>query len=215
MFGVGACGRMSLRDSRPRPKSPRSHYFFSRARGGAIRTFALRPFTLWSLIAIVPISLVWGGAATLYLAFHDDMLGVLAARQAEMQYAYEDRLAEARAELDRVAGRQLLDQNSFEGKVHELLSRQAQLEQRGSIVAALVDQASHDIVAAAPTRPRVAERRPCARRRALGHRRGEPARRLGQRHRRRRRKRSRRRSRSWRRRRARPSRARSKSRAST
>jgi murein DD-endopeptidase MepM/ murein hydrolase activator NlpD len=84
------------------------------------------------------------------------MLGALAARQAEMQYAYEGRLAEARAELDRVASRQLLDQNSFEGKVHELLSRQAQLEQRGSIVAALVDQASRDPLAAAPTRPAVA-----------------------------------------------------------
>jgi len=132
---------MSLRDSYPRPKLPRPLYFFSRARGESIRTFALGPFAFWSLIAIIPISLVWGVGATLYLAFRDDMLGVLAARQAEMQYAYEDRLAEARAELDRVAGRQLLDQNSFEGKVHELLSRQAQLEQRGSIVAALVDQA--------------------------------------------------------------------------
>jgi murein DD-endopeptidase MepM/ murein hydrolase activator NlpD len=147
---------MSLRDSCPRPKSPGSHYFLSHARGDAIRTVALRPFALWLLIAIVPISLLWGGAATFYLVFRDDMLGALAARQAEMQYAYEDRLAEARAELDRVAGRQLLDQNSFEGKVHELLSRQARLEQRGSIVAALVDQASRDALAAAPARPRVA-----------------------------------------------------------
>ncbi|MGD1038200.1 MAG: hypothetical protein ABR878_13695, partial [Roseiarcus sp.] len=147
---------MSLRDFRLRPKSPRSHYFFSRACGDSIRTIVLRPFALWSLIAIVPISLLWGGAATFYLAFHDDMLGAFAARQAEMQYAYEDRLAEARAELDRVAGRQLLDQNSFEGKVHQLLSRQAQLEQRGSIVAALIDQASHDVLAAAETRPHVA-----------------------------------------------------------
>ena len=105
------------------------------------------------------------------------MLGALAARQAEMQYAYEDRLAEARAELDRVASRQLLDQNSFEGKVHELLSRQAQLEQRGSIVAALVDQSL-----ARPARRRAdalrrRQRRQGARRRAVGDRRGEPARR--------------------------------------
>ncbi|MGO4869003.1 MAG: peptidoglycan DD-metalloendopeptidase family protein [Roseiarcus sp.] len=116
----------------------------------------MRPFALWSLIAVFAISLLWGGAAMLYVAFRDDMLGALAARQAEMQYAYEDRLAAARAELDRVASRQLLDQNSFEGKVHELLSRQAQLEQRGSIVSALVDQASRDVLAAAQTRPRVA-----------------------------------------------------------
>jgi murein DD-endopeptidase MepM/ murein hydrolase activator NlpD len=54
-----------------------------------------------------------------------------------MEAAYEDRLAEARARLDEVASRQLLDQNSFEGRVHQLLSRQAQIEQRGAIVAAL------------------------------------------------------------------------------
>ena len=146
---------MSRVSSRP-PKRLRSQYYFSRASGDGVRTFALSPLALWSSIAIVAISLAWGGAATIYLAFHDTMLGALAARQAEMQYAYEGRLAEARAELDRVASRQLLDQNSFEGKVHELLSRQAQLEQRGSIVAALVDQASRDPLAAAPTRPAVA-----------------------------------------------------------
>ena len=69
------------------------------------------------------------------------MLGAIVAREAEMQYSYEDRLAEAHAELDRVTSRQLLDQNSFEGKVHELLSRQAQLEQRTSIVASMAGQA--------------------------------------------------------------------------
>jgi murein DD-endopeptidase MepM/ murein hydrolase activator NlpD len=154
--GLGAWGRagMPLRDFRTRPKSARTHYFLSHARGDAIRTVALRPIVVWLLVALAPISLVWGGGATLYLVFHDDMLGVLAARQAEMQYAYEDRLAEARGELDRLAGRQLLDQNSLEGKVHELLSRQAQLEQRGSIVAALLDETARG--AAGPNRGRVA-----------------------------------------------------------
>ncbi|MFZ1962796.1 MAG: hypothetical protein WAU78_04885, partial [Roseiarcus sp.] len=143
------------RVSTPPPKRLRPQYFLSRAGADGVRTIAFSPAALWSLIAVVAIALVWGGAATLYLAFHDSMLGALATRQAEMQYAYEDRLAEARAELDRVASRQLLDQNSFEGKVHELLSRQAQLEQRGSIVAALVDQASRDPLAAAPMRSAV------------------------------------------------------------
>jgi murein DD-endopeptidase MepM/ murein hydrolase activator NlpD len=138
---------MSLRHFRTRPKSARTHYFLSHARGDAIRTIALRPILLWSLVALAPISLIWGAGATLYLVFHDDMLGALAARQADIQFAYEDRLAEARSELDRLAGRQLLDQNSLEGKVHELLSRQAQLEQRGSIVAALLDETAHGAAA--------------------------------------------------------------------
>ena len=91
-----------------------------------------------------------GGSDAVYLAFHDDMLAALVAREAEQQYAYEDRIAEARAELDRVTGRQLLDQSSFEGKLHELLSRQARLEQRGAIVAALADQTTRSLAAAEP-----------------------------------------------------------------
>ncbi len=128
------------RDYRPRPKPHRALYYLSHARGDAIRTIALRPAAFWAFVAILPISLLWAGAATFYIAFHDDMLRVLAARQTEMQAVYEDRLAQARAESDRLASRQRLDQSALEGRVHELLSRQAQLEQRGSMVAALASQ---------------------------------------------------------------------------
>ena len=133
---------MSLRDRDPRPGLPTSHYFFSLSRGDSIRTFVLRPAAVWALAALAPLSLAWSAAATAYLAFHDDLMGAIVVRQVEMQTAYEDQLAEARAQLDVVTSRQLLDQNSFEGKMHELLSRQARLEQRGSIVAALASEAS-------------------------------------------------------------------------
>ncbi len=132
---------MAGRDAYPGPKLPTSHYFFSLARGENMRTFALRPWLFWCILSLGPILAAWSLGASLFIAFHDDMLGAIVAREAEMQYAYEDRLAEARAELDRVASRQLLDQNSFEGRVHELLSRQAQLEQRTSIVATMAGQA--------------------------------------------------------------------------
>ena len=171
---------MSVRESFPRAKLPRSHYFLSVARGESVRTMACRPFALWSAAALLPLVLLWASAASLYIAFHDDMLGVYVARQAEMQNAYEDRLAEARAELDRVASRQLLDQNSFEGKMHDLLSRQARLEQRDAIVAALASQAAaRDSLIAEEARPRAQG----ARRRAERDRGGEPLRAVRQRHR--------------------------------
>jgi murein DD-endopeptidase MepM/ murein hydrolase activator NlpD len=132
---------MAVREAYPRPKLPTSHYFFSLARGENMRTFAVRPVLFWGILSLAPILAVWGFGASLFIAFHDDMLGAIVAREAEMQYSYEDRLAEARVQLDRVTSRQLLDQNSFEGKVHELLSRQAQLEQRTSIVASMAGQA--------------------------------------------------------------------------
>ena len=83
------------------------------------------------------ISFAWTASVTVYVAFHDDVIGAILTRQAEMKAAYEDRLAEARARLDEAASRQLLERNSFNGKVNEVISRQARLEQRGAIVAAL------------------------------------------------------------------------------
>jgi murein DD-endopeptidase MepM/ murein hydrolase activator NlpD len=145
---------MPVRENFPKAQLPRSHYFFSIGRGDSLRTFALRPLTLWAIIALFPLSLLWGGCVTLYVAFHDEMLGVYLTRQIEMQNAYENRIAEGRAELDRLASRQLLDRNAFEGKVHVLLSRQAQLEQRGSIVASLATQArENDLAVTAEIRP--------------------------------------------------------------
>ena len=72
-------------------------------------------------------------------------MGAILARQAEMKAAYEDRLAEARAQLDEAASRQLLERNSFNGKVSEVISRQARLEQRGAIVAALAETEARNL----------------------------------------------------------------------
>ena len=49
-----------------------------------------------------------------------------------MQFAYEDRIAELRAQVDRITSRQLLDQEQFEQKLNGLLQRQSALEQRSS-----------------------------------------------------------------------------------
>jgi murein DD-endopeptidase MepM/ murein hydrolase activator NlpD len=72
--------------------------------------------------------------------FRDEVLETLLRRQAYMQHAYEDRLASMRVQIDRVVSRQLLDQGAIEGRVHDLLSRQAQLESRAAMIAALADQ---------------------------------------------------------------------------
>lgn len=73
---------------------------------------------------------VWSIATGTYFVFRENVLTRLVGRQAEMQFAYEDRIAELRAHVDRVMGRQLLDQEQFEQKLNTLLKRQATLEQR-------------------------------------------------------------------------------------
>lgn len=133
---------MSIRERYPIPQLPQSHYFVSIARGRTMRTFTARPWTVWAAGAAFAAMFAWGAGATAYIVFRDDMLSAYLARQSDMQSAYEDRLADARTALDKVASRQLLDQNSFEGKLHELLSRQALLEQHGDMVARIAEQAS-------------------------------------------------------------------------
>jgi len=81
----------------------------------------------------------WSLATGTYFAFHDDVLTRLIARQAEQQFAYEDRIAELRTQVDRIASRQLLDQEQFEQKLEQILRRQATLEQRSSALTGLPD----------------------------------------------------------------------------
>ena len=127
-----------------------------------------------------------------YFAFHDDVLKRLIGRQAEMQFAYEDRIAELRAQVDRIASRQLLDQEQFEQKLEQLVRRQAtagaarrdavgisrpdhrparskrgrgaDTTDSGAAAQALADQRHHHLRAAAATARRGWNRAPCRRR---------------------------------------------------
>ena len=109
-------------------------------RGHNPRIFQLKPWLAVVGTILAVILLAWYLTATLYLVFRDEMLAKLMNQQTEMQYAYEDRLAALRNQIDKVTSRQLLDQNSLEGKLHELISRQSQLETRHAIVATLAEQ---------------------------------------------------------------------------
>ena len=57
---------------------------------------------------------VWSITSATYLAFRNDVLRTLITRQAEHQFAYEDRIAGLPAQIDRTTSRQLLDQEQFD-----------------------------------------------------------------------------------------------------
>ncbi len=61
---------------------------------------------------------------------------------AQQQYAYEDRIAELRAQIDRTTSRQLLDQEQFEQKLDDLMRRQATLESRATALGGIADPAT-------------------------------------------------------------------------
>jgi murein DD-endopeptidase MepM/ murein hydrolase activator NlpD len=109
--------------------------------GHAGRQVRLGPVTFWIVVGSLVIMAGWSLATGTYFAFHDDVLTRLIARQAEQQFAYEDRIAELRAQVDRIASRQLLDQEQFEQKLEQILRRQATLEQRSGALTGLPDPA--------------------------------------------------------------------------
>jgi murein DD-endopeptidase MepM/ murein hydrolase activator NlpD len=96
------------------------------------RQVRIGPVAFWIVVGTLVAMAVWSAATGTYFAFSNDVLTRLIGRQAEMQFAYEDRIAELRAQVDRITSRQLLDQEQFEQKLSTLLQRQTVLEQRTS-----------------------------------------------------------------------------------
>jgi murein DD-endopeptidase MepM/ murein hydrolase activator NlpD len=103
------------------------------------RQVRLGPVAFWIVVGTLVVMAGWSVVTGTYFAFHDDVLKRLIARQAEMQYAYEDRIAELRAQVDRITSRQLLDQEQFEQKLDTLVRKQSTLEQRAATLGSLPD----------------------------------------------------------------------------
>jgi murein DD-endopeptidase MepM/ murein hydrolase activator NlpD len=129
---------------RPAPKgaavkqASRSDYTIVHA-GKQVR---IGPVLFWIAIGTVTALGAWSAATATYFAFRDDVLTRLIARQAEMQYAYEDRIAELRAKVDRTTSRQMLDQEQFDQKLDQVMRRQTALESRATALSSLPDVAT-------------------------------------------------------------------------
>src|SRR5262245_53410295 len=103
------------------------------------RQLRLGPIAFWIVVGTLVIMAGWTVVTATYFAFRDDVLTRLISRQAEMQFAYEDRIAELRAQVDRMSSRQLLDQEQVEQKLDQILRRQTALESRASALNGLSD----------------------------------------------------------------------------
>lgn len=114
----------------PRPSSA---YVIAHA-GKQVR---IGPVIFWIVVGTVTVLGAWSAATATYFTFRDDVLTRLLARQAEMQYSYEDRITELRARIDRTTSRQLLDQEQFEQKLDQIIQRQAALDQRTAALGTL------------------------------------------------------------------------------
>lgn len=120
------------------PQPGRAGYTIAHA-GRQVR---IGPVVFWIVVGTIIVMGLWSAGTATYFAFRDDVLTRLIARQAKMQYAYEDRIAELRARLDRTTSRQMLDQEQFDRKLEQIARRQQALESRASAMNQLPDVAA-------------------------------------------------------------------------
>ncbi|WP_213775482.1 M23 family metallopeptidase [Bradyrhizobium sp. dw_78] len=120
----------------PAPTSPAQNGYTLVHAGKQVR---FGPVVFWIVVGTVVMLGAWSAATATYFTFRDDVLTRLISRQAEMQYAYEDRIAELRAKIDRTTSRQLLDQDQFDKKLDQIMRRQAALEARAIALGAIPD----------------------------------------------------------------------------
>ena len=154
--------------SQQRPKhsarTPRWSVTFKR--GAKSRTLGSPPDRRRArLSAFLALLLTAYVGATAYLIYRDDLVGAAVSRQVSMQYAYEERIAALRSELDRLTSRHAVQTEGVEQQLARLLEQQSLIQSRqatldeivGRARAAGVDVAIGD-VAAAPER--AGQRRP-------------------------------------------------------
>src|ERR1700738_4621145 len=119
----------------PYPQTAKSGYTIAHAG----KQGRVGPVLFWIAVGTIIALGAWSAATATYFAFREDVLTRLIARQAETQYAYEDRIAELRAKVDRTTSRQLLDQEQFDKKLDQVMRRQATLESRAAALGAMPD----------------------------------------------------------------------------
>jgi murein DD-endopeptidase MepM/ murein hydrolase activator NlpD len=115
---------------------------------GGSRTVSLRRSLLIGGAVFKILLIVWAAFSLYLLLFRDTLVGKLVADQAQMRVEYEQRLAAERIKLDEAALQEASARETFEGRLKELLSRQAQLETRTESVAQLLRGGSSDQVSA-------------------------------------------------------------------
>ncbi len=114
--------------------------------------FRLGPVTFWIGVGSLVIMAGWSLATGTYFAFHDDVITRMIARQADMQYAYEDRIAELRTQVDRITSRQMLDQEQIERKIEQMMRRQSALESRTLNMLGMPDTGATGSIKSSPLR---------------------------------------------------------------
>jgi murein DD-endopeptidase MepM/ murein hydrolase activator NlpD len=130
-----ARGRASPLREGVRPRAPTAPKILVHA-GGQIRVGRV---AFWTIVGSLVAVAGWTTMSATYLAFRDDMHRQLVRRQAEVQFSYDDQIADMRARIDHATSRQALDQEQLAAKLEQLARRQSVLEGRANMLGTLAD----------------------------------------------------------------------------
>ncbi|SNY93780.1 Murein DD-endopeptidase MepM and murein hydrolase activator NlpD, contain LysM domain [Cohaesibacter sp. ES.047] len=111
------------------------------AHGDVVQDFTVRPWIMSSVFGLGLVFSLLYLSATTYLVFRDEVISFSRAEQAQVQAAYEDRIAQLRSQLDRVASRQMIDQQAIETHVQHLMRKQADFEAYSSVLEPIIEKA--------------------------------------------------------------------------
>ena len=121
--------------------------------GSKVRTIRLPGWAFWAAGAVVAVVAPAFIAATGYLIFRDDLLGASMGRQVALQYAYEDRIAALRTELDRVTSKHLVETQGVEEQLGVLLQRQDTIARQSQLLDGILGSAKQSGIAVAAIAP--------------------------------------------------------------
>ncbi len=127
---------MSFFEREPRPGLPTTHYFVSLSRGNSIRTVMLTPAALWTLVALVLLSLCLGVAGALDLASPDRLESAIALRAGDADMGDGSGL---RPRTDNAERRRVAENDALDARVRAVVARQTTLEKRAAVVASLAE----------------------------------------------------------------------------
>src|SRR6202011_5086481 len=94
----------------------------------------------WTIVGALVMMTAWSLGTASYFAFREDLLTRLISRQAQMQYRYEGSIAELRGQVDRLASRQLLEQEQYEQKLDQLVWPEALFDTCAAPLSGVPDQ---------------------------------------------------------------------------
>lgn len=118
-----------------------AQFAFVVRRGGTWSVVEIGGWALGAVVALAALLLLGATIGSLYNLFRDEAVSAIVAGEKRDLRAYEERIAELRNRIDRMTTRQIVNQDTIEDRVAELVARQAELEARYLLVSDLESRA--------------------------------------------------------------------------